>query len=124
MTDEAEQEAEPCQDSGAAREMPKYVCHKEVHALKIEQLFTSKHGDIIMVPAEEGFATLFLVPDFFFGEGFLLKVVVETIHHVLDFCVLGENLLTTHKSTTIYEIVIDFLHQTQTISFWYELECE
>jgi len=39
-------------------EMPKYVCHKEVHALKIESLYESGHGHTMMVPADEGFGTI------------------------------------------------------------------
>ena len=48
----------------AEREMPKYVCHKEVHALKIESLYTSGHGHIMMVPALDGFATIRLDPEY------------------------------------------------------------
>ncbi len=39
-----------------AREMPKYKCHKEVHALKIADVVTeSATGRTFIVPTDEGY---------------------------------------------------------------------
>jgi hypothetical protein len=48
-------------DVGTSREMPKYVCHKEVWALKIkaiEVLFVDEDDSVhaIITPEEEGYA--------------------------------------------------------------------
>ncbi len=53
-------------DTGAAAEMPKYKCHKIVHALKIERIDLDSDkahtenretdGSAIITPADEGFA--------------------------------------------------------------------
>ena len=47
-------------DSGVMMEMPRYVCHKEVHALKIAEVITHE-GATTIVPADEGYAP-FAVP--------------------------------------------------------------
>lgn len=33
-------------EAGAARELPKYKCHKEVHALKIEEIVENPNGSV------------------------------------------------------------------------------
>lgn len=40
----------------ASVEMPKYRCHKQVHALKIRDLRTNPDGSIFIVPEESGYA--------------------------------------------------------------------
>jgi hypothetical protein len=42
--------------SGAAAQMPRYKCHKEVYALKINAVTHSNTG-IFLTPAEEGYGT-------------------------------------------------------------------
>lgn len=45
-------------DSGATREMPRYKCHKEVHALKIAAINRENSGIdgmVEIIPADEGF---------------------------------------------------------------------
>lgn len=45
--------------NGCAREMPKYRGHREVHALKIAELLPDVFpGSMLMVPAEDGCATI------------------------------------------------------------------
>jgi hypothetical protein len=41
-----------------SREMPKYKCHKEVHALKIKEIefLATPNADATITPAEEGYA--------------------------------------------------------------------
>ena len=41
--------------------MPKYRCHKEVHALKILSIDILDNGDAIIMPEEDGYAS-FQVP--------------------------------------------------------------
>jgi len=48
---------------GVMREMPKYLCHKEVHAFKIAKIVRDGEGEdretdgsAIITPAEEGYA--------------------------------------------------------------------
>lgn len=38
------------------KEMPRYKCHKEVHALKIEHVHEEANGSALITPADEGFA--------------------------------------------------------------------
>ncbi len=45
------------------REMPKYVCHKEVHALKIAEIIEGTDGAMV-TPTEEGFAPFFVDGEF------------------------------------------------------------
>jgi hypothetical protein len=40
---------------GISREMPKYVCHKQVRALKIAGFVADIHGGVYFQPAEEGY---------------------------------------------------------------------
>jgi len=41
---------------GETREMPKYSCHKEVHALKIDSLnVNTAEGLVTITPADEGY---------------------------------------------------------------------
>lgn len=42
-------------ETAVSREMPKYKCHKEVHALKIAMIEPHGSGALI-TPADEGFA--------------------------------------------------------------------
>lgn len=50
----------------AEMEMPKYKCHKEVHALKIAALDTTDADDkrLLMHPVEEGYAPILLSDKF------------------------------------------------------------
>ena len=48
----------------ASAEMPKYKCHKEVWALKIEELHSSEDGSAMLVPAERGFAGIRVPPEY------------------------------------------------------------
>lgn len=41
-----------------AREMPKYRCHKEVHALEIEKIFYLVSGGVILYPMDKDFASI------------------------------------------------------------------
>jgi len=48
---------------GAMREMPRYLCHKEVHALKIAKIIRDGEGQdcetdgsAMIIPADEGYA--------------------------------------------------------------------
>jgi hypothetical protein len=41
----------------ASREMPKYKCHKEVHALKIAEVSTGS-GTVLLRPADESYAVI------------------------------------------------------------------
>lgn len=47
-------------ESGTAIEMPRYKCHKEVHALKIKELRTADNTDgtysVLLVPEEPRYA--------------------------------------------------------------------
>ena len=38
-------------------EMPKYICHKEVWALKIHQISVLDNGDAVIMPDENGYAS-------------------------------------------------------------------
>ncbi len=53
-------------DSGAVAEMPKYQCHKQVHALKIDSLKpqTPDDGTLLLTPEDAGFAPFILSADF------------------------------------------------------------
>lgn len=42
------------------REMPRYNCHKTVHALKIKNLVHRKDGSAEMTPDDEGYAAFVL----------------------------------------------------------------
>lgn len=44
-------------------EMPRYKCHKEVHALKIAQVITHE-GATTIVPADEGYAPFAVPPEY------------------------------------------------------------
>ncbi len=57
------------------REMPKYKCHKEVHALQIKEIIPEKNPDqsgnsdasshgATIVPEEDGYAPFFVSPGF------------------------------------------------------------
>jgi hypothetical protein len=54
------------------REMPKYKCHKEVHALKIAEIRDTtvpgneSDGSRLIVPADEGFAPFRVHRDYMF----------------------------------------------------------
>jgi hypothetical protein len=49
-----------------AAEMPRYKCHKEVHALKIESLKprTPDDGTLLLTPADAGYAPFILGAEF------------------------------------------------------------
>ena len=56
---------------GASMEMPKYLCHKEVHALKIAKIIRDgegqdceSDGSAMMTPEDEGFAPIKLDREF------------------------------------------------------------
>ena len=40
------------------RELPKYRCYKEVHALKIKRLYQGPDGYTYMTPEEEGYGDI------------------------------------------------------------------
>ncbi len=42
----AQQEATPNEPQQATKEMPKYKCHKEVHALKIKNIITNPNSSV------------------------------------------------------------------------------
>lgn len=39
------------------REMPRYRCHKEVHALKINSIDVMEDGEVIIIPENEGYVS-------------------------------------------------------------------
>ncbi len=45
-------------DNVASKEMPRYTCHKEVWALKIEAIKLVEDGGALITPADEGYADL------------------------------------------------------------------
>jgi len=47
---------------GEEREMPRYKCHKEVHALRIAAIETREDGSAKIMPADPGYAA-FEAPD-------------------------------------------------------------
>lgn len=56
---------------GVMREMPKYLCHKEVHALKIAKIVRDGEGEnretdgsAMITPADEGYAPFKVDNDF------------------------------------------------------------
>ena len=52
-------------DTGAYAEMPKYECHKVVHALKIGAIEFSENGSAKMAPAEgQGIAPMAIEGDY------------------------------------------------------------
>lgn len=51
-------------DCDAGREMPKYKCYKEVHALKIVAAEVHKDGSATLVPGNEGFAPFKVAAEF------------------------------------------------------------
>lgn len=53
-------------EQGAAVEMPRYKCHKEVWALKIDRLKARvpDDGTLLMCPAEPGYADFILDAEF------------------------------------------------------------
>jgi len=42
-------------ETESGKEMPKYKCHKTVHALKIEKVEQARAG-LLLIPADEGYA--------------------------------------------------------------------
>jgi hypothetical protein len=49
----------------APREMPRYKCHKEVHALKIAEIGEcSNDGVVIITPADDGYAPFHVDRDY------------------------------------------------------------
>lgn len=46
------------------REMPKYKCHKEVHALKIKELLFDEMKGYSILPEDNGFAAFAIDADF------------------------------------------------------------
>lgn len=46
------------------KEMPKYECHKKVHALKIAGFVADQHGVVYFQPAEPGYSKVPLTPEF------------------------------------------------------------
>ena len=48
----------------ARREIPKYVCHKQVHALKIAGFVADAHGGVYFQPAEEGYGMIPLTAEY------------------------------------------------------------
>lgn len=44
------------EQSTVQSEMPKYKCHKEVHALKIHEVVVQNDGGAMITPAVEGFS--------------------------------------------------------------------
>lgn len=53
-------------DNSTSAEMPKYKCHKEVWALKIDSLKARvpDDGTLLLTPAEQGYAAFILDADF------------------------------------------------------------
>lgn len=47
-------------ENGAQREMPRYKCHKEVHALKIRHLVVRPDGGAEMTPDDDGYGSVIL----------------------------------------------------------------
>ena len=47
----------------AAREMPRYKCHKEVWALKIKAVQIMADGSVLVTPEDEGFAPIVMSGD-------------------------------------------------------------
>lgn len=45
-------------------EMPKYKCHKEVHALKIKDIQVNPDNSAVITPEDEGFASFPVAPDY------------------------------------------------------------
>jgi len=48
----------------ATREMPKYKCYKEVHALKIADIRPEKDGGVTIVPEDEGYGPFLVDKDY------------------------------------------------------------
>lgn len=46
------------------REMPRYKCHKEVWALKIDRVEHFNSGDAVIHPAEEGYGPIHITSSF------------------------------------------------------------
>lgn len=54
----------PLTVSGNAREMPRYKCHKEVHALKITEILLRVDGTMTFIPDDPGYAPIVLDAEF------------------------------------------------------------
>ena len=56
-------EDQNCQEE--KRELPKYSCHKEVHALKIKNIeYIDSDGGIEITPADESYAPFYMDGDY------------------------------------------------------------